>query len=210
MLAIVEKVKAKADRPETMREATAWTVFKNHYVALGLCHVCAAQAAYGHQIGFTRINQPCPDCADVVAGFPDGAANGWRSQSYEKARKGAYERRPERKAYTSAPWPTAVAHTPRREVSRGMWGPRSWELCYRTGGPREGLYEDDHAAFERLAAEGSQERALGAARGPTLIKMYPVALSGSPAGLLGRLLAILGKWLRHERRNDPGLCDPWL
>ncbi len=152
MTTLTEKVKAKADRPETMRTAIAWQTVKNHYVTLGLCHVCAAQAAYGHQVGFTRINQPCPDCAGVVVGFPDGAANGWRSQSYVKARRGAYGLQPEQEAYTSAPWPTAVVHAPQRVVSRGMWGPMSWEMCYRTDGPREGLYEDDRAAFDRLAA----------------------------------------------------------
>lgn len=152
-MSIAEKVKAKADRPETMTQAIRWQTNKNHYVVtLGLCHVCAAQAAFGHQVGFTRINQPCPDCATVVAGLPDKAANGWRSQSYEKAHRGAYGLAPEREAYTSASWPAALAHAPQRAVSVGTWGPMSWEMCYRTGGPREGLYEDDRAAFDRLAA----------------------------------------------------------
>lgn len=158
-MAIAERVKAKADRPETITQAIRWQTVKNHYVTLGLCHVCAAQAANGHQIGFTRINQQCTDCAGVVAGFPDGAANGWRSQSYRKAALGAYGLAPEQEAYTSASWPTVVAHAPQRVASRGMWGPMSWELCYRTGGPREGLYEDDRAAFERLAAEPIGEAA---------------------------------------------------
>lgn len=152
MIAVAERVKAKADRPETLAQAVEWQAVERHYVTLGLCHACAAQAAYGHQIGFTRINQPCPDCATVVAGFPDEAANGWRSQSYRKMRRGAYGPGPERTAYASAPWPTVHTHAPRRVVSRGMWGSRSWELCYRAGGPREGLYEDDCAAFERLPA----------------------------------------------------------
>jgi hypothetical protein len=152
MTSMAEKVKAKADRPETLREAIRWQTVKNHYVTLGLCHVCAAQAAYGHQIGFTRINQPCAVCATVVAGLPDETANGWRSQSYEKAHKGAYGLPPEREAYRSASWPTAVDHTPQRMVPRGTWGPRPWELCYRTGGPREGLYEDDREALLALAA----------------------------------------------------------
>ena len=152
MIATAERVRARADRPETLREAIRWQTVKNHYVALGLCHVCAAQAAYGHQIGFTRINQPCPDCAGVVAGLPDETANGWRSQSYEKAHKGAYGLPLEQEAYRSASWHTAVANAHQRVVSGGMWGPMSWELCYRAGGPREGLYVEDCAAFERLAA----------------------------------------------------------
>jgi hypothetical protein len=147
LIAMAEKVKAKADRPETLTQAIEWQTVKNHYVKLGLCHVCAAQAAYGHQIGFTRINQPCAVCATVVAGLPDEAANGWRSQSYRKTGQGAYGLVPEREAYRSASWPTVRAHTPRRVVSRGTRGPMSWEPCYRPGGPREGLYEDDHAAF---------------------------------------------------------------
>lgn len=172
-----EKVKAKADKPETLAQAVEWEKVKNHYVTLELCHVCAAQATYGHQIGFTKVNQPCPDCAGVVAGLPDGAANGWRSQSYRKTRRGAYGTGPQRKAYALASRPTVPAHTPQRMVPGGTWGPRSWELCYRAGGPREGLYEDDRAAFERLAAsEQVRQAAMDYADGVRVL--YP---TGPPA-----------------------------
>jgi len=99
MIAIAERVKAKADKPETTREAQEWDRSNRHYVTLGLCHVCAAQAAYGHQLGFARVNPPCVVCAGVVAGFPDGAANGWRSHSIRKASAGAYGAPLEREAY---------------------------------------------------------------------------------------------------------------
>lgn len=102
MIVIAERVKAKADRPETMHEARRWDASNSHYLRLGLCYVCAAQAAYGHQLGFARVNPPCVVCVGVVAGFPDGAANGWRSHSIRKAALGAYGTPTERAAYSLA------------------------------------------------------------------------------------------------------------
>lgn len=49
----------KRDKPETFRQAGTWENVKNKYVDAGLCNGCAGQAAYGHQLGFTRIHPPC-------------------------------------------------------------------------------------------------------------------------------------------------------
>lgn len=83
----------KASRPETQGEAEAFHFTANHYRHLGLCHTCAAQAAYGHQLGFSLIDSPCRVCATVVACMPKTEVNGWRSKSPS----------------TSAQWRTAVA-----------------------------------------------------------------------------------------------------
>lgn len=65
--------KRKGDRPETIRQALTWENLKNHYVDAGLCNGCAGQAAYGHQLGFTRIKDPCTACRSVV--LPDKLVN---------------------------------------------------------------------------------------------------------------------------------------
>ena len=54
------------DRPETRSQAHTWDRVKTHYEKAGLCGACAAQAAYGHQLGFHKINPPCDHCSYVV------------------------------------------------------------------------------------------------------------------------------------------------
>jgi hypothetical protein len=66
------------DGPETMEQARRWEVVKNRYERAGLCHICSAQAAFGHQLGFSRVHPPCPDCVPVVAEFPYPAVAPWR------------------------------------------------------------------------------------------------------------------------------------
>jgi hypothetical protein len=66
------------DGPETMSQARTWQIHNNRYVDLGLCYPCAAQAAYGHQLGFSRIHPPCEVCAPIVAGFEFPAVAPWR------------------------------------------------------------------------------------------------------------------------------------
>ena len=61
--------KPKDDGPETLSEAKHWQARNSRYVALGLCYPCAAQAAYGHQLGFSRINPPCDGCVPSACGF---------------------------------------------------------------------------------------------------------------------------------------------
>lgn len=65
---------------ETTRQAATWERTANAYQEDGLCRGCAAQAAYGHQLGFGRIHPPCEDCQPTVAGLPLPAGRGtpWR------------------------------------------------------------------------------------------------------------------------------------
>lgn len=51
--------KRKTDVPETVSQAINWQTVKTRYLRAGLCEGCAAQAAYGHQLSFRRINPPC-------------------------------------------------------------------------------------------------------------------------------------------------------
>lgn len=65
--------------PETMRQARRWEEHCTKYVRAGLCYRCAAQAAWGHQIGFTSSHRPCESCTPIVAAFPHAEVNAWRS-----------------------------------------------------------------------------------------------------------------------------------
>lgn len=51
-----------SEEPETKGQAANWELVKNRYLKAGLCHRCASQAAWGHQCGFTAINDPCDYC----------------------------------------------------------------------------------------------------------------------------------------------------
>ena len=66
--------------PETLGQARLWTIVLNNYTQFGLCHGCAAQAAWGHQNRFVSVQPPCEACADVVALLPEscGASSPWR------------------------------------------------------------------------------------------------------------------------------------
>jgi hypothetical protein len=72
--------------PESATQAATWQTTTTRYIALGLCPRCAAQAAYGHQLGFSRVEPPCADCLSVVEGFDMEKPNGWRKASRERLR----------------------------------------------------------------------------------------------------------------------------
>lgn len=78
------------DANETPRQARTFSTVKGHYLTLGLCSPCAAQAAFGHQLGFSRSKPPCNSCRAIIASFPVEEPGPWRSRS---PRRGA-----------SAPW----------------------------------------------------------------------------------------------------------
>lgn len=71
----------KRDLPETNKQAQVWETVKNRYLRLGLCHRCTSQAAWAHQIGWTRIeHDPCLNCLPLVQHLPLPTANAaWRS-----------------------------------------------------------------------------------------------------------------------------------
>lgn len=75
------------DPVETFRQARYFDANKRHYQGLGLCGACAAQAAWGHQLGFSRIEPPCPECQPLVATFPVDKPGKWRSNSPRRAAK---------------------------------------------------------------------------------------------------------------------------
>ncbi len=66
------------DSPETAAQAAEWDRKKGQYIRAGLCHQCAAQAAWGHQLGFQRVHPPCQRCVRVVVVLPQPGVNGWR------------------------------------------------------------------------------------------------------------------------------------
>jgi len=86
-------VNASSHEPETPGQVEVWEQIKRQYVRLGLCHRCAAQAAYGHQLGFRALTtppheggEPCPECAPVVATFEFDAPGPWRKASRDRLR----------------------------------------------------------------------------------------------------------------------------
>lgn len=105
--------KRKGDRPETLRQAETWENVKNKYVAAGLCNGCAGQAAYGHQMGFHRIQQPCAEDAgktlpdDLVTRHGDRGAR-WLA--------GEFNPRPEDGRLHEGTWP--VAEGPEDVITR--------------------------------------------------------------------------------------------
>ncbi len=72
---------AKSKKVETFWQAGTFDSTKRHYVRLGLCYPCAAQAAWGHQLGFSEIHQPCHECQSLVDTFPRVRPGRWRSYS---------------------------------------------------------------------------------------------------------------------------------
>lgn len=78
--------RSRADKPETLSQAQTWERRNNQYLAAGLCHRCASQAAWGHQLGFGRLeHSPCATCRPVVATFPNQASQGWRTLARQEA-----------------------------------------------------------------------------------------------------------------------------
>jgi hypothetical protein len=88
--------------PETLAQAAEWERTKMRYLGLGLCHKCAAQAAWGHQKGgggWPAIKPPCADCAVVVRGLPMATPNpAWRKSPRHPSPPDGVPARPEGRA----------------------------------------------------------------------------------------------------------------
>jgi hypothetical protein len=70
-------------RPETTSQALMWDEVKGRYLSAGLCHGCAAQAAWGHQIGFAGLEyQPCEICRGTVLPATVTNRHGSRGQEW--------------------------------------------------------------------------------------------------------------------------------
>lgn len=61
--------------PETMRQARRWDEIAARYRTRGLDPACAAQLAWGHQIGFSQVRPVCDECAGKLAGAAVSRAN---------------------------------------------------------------------------------------------------------------------------------------
>lgn len=72
--------------PETPGQVKEQQRLQRQYVRLGLCPRCADQAAYGHSLGFTVIEPPCPDCLSTIEQFDLARPNGWRKASRARLR----------------------------------------------------------------------------------------------------------------------------
>lgn len=80
---------ARVLRPETLRQARLWDSAKSFYRQAGLCHACAATAAWGHAFSFREVPPPCAACLSVVLSFPDDARGEWRCFANQKKRTNA-------------------------------------------------------------------------------------------------------------------------
>ena len=78
-------VGTKVRQCETDGEARSFQRYVHRYLTRGLCHRCAAQAAYGHQHGFNSVHAPCAGCRDLVSTLPVAKPNGWRSDPRKRA-----------------------------------------------------------------------------------------------------------------------------
>jgi hypothetical protein len=73
-------------KPETMRQAQRWVTTKTRYLLAGVCGRCAAQAAWGHALGFAQIDYPpCEACQPLVDTFPKPAAGQFHWRKIETA-----------------------------------------------------------------------------------------------------------------------------
>ena len=69
-----------ADAPETMAQARAFQKVNAQALRFGLCPTCAAQIAWGTQLGFARTTrEPCQTCTPLVALLPVAKPGGWRT-----------------------------------------------------------------------------------------------------------------------------------
>ena len=70
-------------RAETLEQVAEWEPTKKRYLRAGLCHKCAAQAAWAHQEGaggWGAIHPPCAECVEIVELFAYPPTNPlWRS-----------------------------------------------------------------------------------------------------------------------------------
>lgn len=69
-------------KSETLSQASKWDFNNRRWLAAGFCVRCAAQAAWGQQLGFSQVAAPCVKCVGKSA--PDGT--GIRARSWARSR----------------------------------------------------------------------------------------------------------------------------
>ena len=80
---------ARGLKSETRRQARLWDSTKSFYRKTGLCHRCAASAAWGHAFSFREVSPPCAACLTIVLSFPAYAWGEWRCFVNQKKRTSA-------------------------------------------------------------------------------------------------------------------------
>jgi hypothetical protein len=81
--------------PETLRQARRWDETAARYRTRGLDPVCAAQLAWGHQVGFSQVHPVCDECATKLMGpvsVPSPPASTDQATSSPAGRSRATER----------------------------------------------------------------------------------------------------------------------
>lgn len=73
-------------KPETPRQARTHDTYATRYRSIGLCDHCAAQAALGHQHGFTVVEPVGDCCLGIVAQLPKAEHCCWRSMNASNSR----------------------------------------------------------------------------------------------------------------------------
>lgn len=68
-------------KPETVRQARTFDTYANRYQSVGLCDYCAAQAAFGHQHGFSVVEPVGDCCIAIVSRLPKSEHCCWRSMN---------------------------------------------------------------------------------------------------------------------------------
>jgi hypothetical protein len=70
----------KHTEPESISQAKVWDRKCKRYRIAGLCDPCSANAAWGHQLGFGDIPDPCSACQPTVNAFDTSGPKGskWR------------------------------------------------------------------------------------------------------------------------------------
>jgi len=84
----------KLHQTETLDQAELFTTNRNLFSRLGFCDMCAAQAAYGRQLGWKQVAPPCAKCiasVDEISLNEIGAR--WRKIFEDSERWGAMDTR---------------------------------------------------------------------------------------------------------------------
>lgn len=103
-----------ARRSESGSQARRWDWIKTRYLQDGFCDACAAQAAYGHQLGFSQVAPVCDRCRGKVPTYREAGerAHHWAGSVL----RSAAERPGQSETPGSPVLSTAQAATPLSEV----------------------------------------------------------------------------------------------
>ena len=75
--------------PETLRQARRFDEMATRYRRAGLHDACAAQVAWGRQLGASKVRAACDECAARIRSLPD--SGGLTSSDVATPRRAATE-----------------------------------------------------------------------------------------------------------------------